>query len=377
VKVGTSTLTKGTRKLDADRAERVVRGIVHARARGIEVVLVTSGAIGVGVGRLGLPRRPATIGSLQAAASVGQSLLMHTYETLFRAHETPVGQVLVTAGDLADRTRYVNFGNALNSLFEYGVVPVVNENDSVSVAEIRVGDNDTLAAHVANAVEADLLIILSDTDGVYTADPHAVPDAVRIPFVEGVTDEVRTLARERGARKAGNGLGTGRLATKVRAAEIVTASGISMVLAHGAHEGVIGDALDGADVGTFFAPTAPRAASRKRWIAHTLEPKGAIVADAGAFRAVVHGGKSLLPAGVKAVTGAFAFGDPVRCVTEDGFEFARGLVNYGSGEIDKIRGRRTDAIRSTLGYHYADEVIHRDNLVLTGCDARNGGTPSR
>lgn len=376
MKVGTSTLTKGTQRLDSDRAERVVRGIVDARARGVEVVLVTSGAIGVGAGRLGLHKRPATIGSLQAAAAVGQNLLMHAYETLFRVHDTPVGQVLVTAGDLADRKRYVNFGNALNALFDYGVVPVVNENDSVSVDEIRVGDNDTLAAHVANAIEADLLILLTDTDGVYTADPHAFTDAARIPFVEGVTDEVKRIAEERGLANGAAGLGTGRLATKVRAAEIVTASGMAMALADGARDGAIRDILDGADVGTFFAPTAPRAASRKRWIAHTLEPKGAIVADAGACRALLHGGKSLLPAGVKDVLGTFAFGDPVRCVTEDGVEFARGLVNYAADEIARIRGRRTDAIQGALGYHYADEVIHRDNLVLTdnGAGARSASS---
>ncbi len=364
MKVGTTTLTNGTRALDGERAASIVRQVVEARARGLEVVLITSGAIGVGVGRLGLPRRPTTIGSLQAAASVGQNILMHAYETLFRGFDTPVGQVLVTAGDLADRKRYVNFGNALNALFEHGVVPVVNENDSVSVDEIRVGDNDTLAAHVANAIEADLLILLTDTDGVYTADPHAVADAARIPFVEGVTPEMLDIAAERPPRNASAGLGTGRLATKVRAAEIVTASGIPMALANGAREGVVGDILDGADIGTFFAPTAPRAASRKRWIAHTLSPKGAIVADAGAFRAVRHGGKSLLPAGIKDVVGTFAFGDAVRCVTEDGAEFARGLVNYGADEIARIQGRRTDAIRHALGYHYADEVIHRDNLVL-------------
>ncbi len=369
MKVGTSTLTSGTQTLDGDRAADVVRQIADVRARGVEVVLVSSGAIAVGLGRLELARRPATIGGLQAAASVGQNLLMHAYESLFRAHDLPVGQVLVTAGDLADRRRYVNFGNALNSLFEFGVVPVVNENDSVSVDEIRVGDNDTLAAHVANAVEADLLIVLTDTDGVFTADPHTFPDAARIPFVEGVTDEVNSIAAERNAKARASGLGTGRMATKVRAAEIATASGIPMALAHGAAEDAIARVLAGADVGTFFAPTAARSARRKRWIAHTLPPKGEIVADDGAVDAVRQRGKSLLPAGIKAVAGAFAFGDPVRCLTESGVEFARGLVNYGAEDLARIQGKRTDAIQGTLGYHYADEAIHRDNLVLVD----NGG----
>jgi glutamate 5-kinase len=364
VKVGTSTLTRGTQTLDASGVEDIVRQISDVRAQGVEVVLVSSGAIAVGLGRLGLARRPTSIGGLQAAASVGQNLLMHSYESLFRAHDLPVGQVLVTAGDLADRRRYVNFGNALNSLFEFGVVPVVNENDSVSVDEIRVGDNDTLAAHVANAVEADLLIVLTDTDGVFTADPHTFSDAARIPFVEGVSAEVTCIAEERHATTRAPGLGTGRMVTKVRAAEIVTASGIPMVLAHGAEEGIIGRVLDGADVGTFFAPAAPRSARRKRWIAHTLRPKGDIVADAGAVAAVRLRGKSLLPAGIKAVAGAFAFGDPVRCLTESGVEFARGLVNYGAEDLTRIQGKRTDAIQPTLGYHYADEAIHRDNLVL-------------
>ena len=334
------------------------------RRRGIELIVVSSGAIGVGMGRLGLVQRPHQIGALQAVAAVGQNLLMNTYEQAFRDLGFTVAQILVTANDLADRQRYVNFTNALHSLFRYNVVPIINENDTVAVDEIRVGDNDTLSAHVANAVDADLLVILSDTDGVYTADPHRMPEADRIPIIEAITPEIRSLAKKSHEVDNGARLGTGRLETKLQAAEIATSSGVPVVIAPGYRRDVLLDVLEGEDVGTLFVATASRTSRRKRWIAFARPPKGALIVDAGAYHAVVHGGKSLLPAGIRDVRGHFVFGDSVRCLDESGMEFARGLTNYSSEEIVQIRGKRTDAIADILGYHYADEVIHRDNLVL-------------
>ncbi|MBM3215171.1 glutamate 5-kinase [Candidatus Poribacteria bacterium] len=362
VKVGTTTLTAGTRELSESLIAELARQIVAARQQGLEVILVTSGAIGVGSGRLKLRSRPRDIGSLQAAAAVGQSLLMHTYETAFRALGQPVAQVLITAGDLRDRRRYVNFSNAIAALFRYGVVPIVNENDTISVDEIRVGDNDTLSAHVANASDADLLVLLSDIEGLYTADPNTHPGASLIPEVDRLTPQVHRIAD--GDRASGAGLGTGRLATKLRAAEIVVSSGKPMVLARGGRPNVLTDILDGEEVGTLFCPSSTRLGRRKRWIAYTLSPRGALTLDDGAVRALTDRGKSLLPSGVIAVDGTFAFGDPVRCLSAEGTEFARGLVNYAADEIRAIQGSRTAAIESILGYHFADEVIHRDNLVL-------------
>jgi len=335
------------------------------RQRGVEVILVTSGAIATGMGRLGVETRPRDIGSLQGIAAVGQSLLMHTYEAIFRTFHQPVAQILLTAGDLSDRRRYVNISNALASLFRFGVVPIVNENDTVSVDEIRVGDNDTLAARVANAADADLLILLSDIEGVFTEDPHRNPNAHLIPTIEEITPAVRSIGEEKGTKPTHEGLGTGRLATKLHAAEIVTSSGKPMVLANGARPNVILDILDGKDVGTFFIPSPAKIGRRKQWIGFSRTPRGAIIVDAGAREAIVRHGKSLLPSGIVAVTGTFQFGDTVRCLDLDGVEFARGLVNYSAEEVNAIRGKRTDAIESVLGYRFADEVIHRDNLVVT------------
>lgn len=364
VKVGTSTLTGGTRTLDKAFVARLTEQIVRVRERGVEVILITSGAIATGMGRLDLTTRPRDIGSLQAIAAVGQSLLMHTYETSFRAFHQPVAQVLLTAGDLSDRRRYVNVSNALASLFRFGVVPIVNENDTVSVDEIRVGDNDTLAALVANAADADLLILLSDIEGVFTEDPHRNPDATLIPMIHEITSDVRSIGEEKTSIPNGERLGTGQLATKLHAAEIMVSSGKPMVLANGARPNVVLDVLDGCDVGTFFVPSNAKIRRRKQWIGFTRTPRGAITVDAGARDAVVNRGKSLLPSGIVGVTGAFRFGDAVRCFDPDGVEFARGLVNYSADEVTAIRGKRTDAIEGVLGYRFSDEVIHRDNLVL-------------
>lgn len=323
---------------------------------------MTSGAIGAGMGRLGLTSRPRDIGSLQAIAAVGQSLLMHTYETSFRAFHQPVAQVLLTAGDLSDRRRYVNVSNAFASLFRFGVVPIVNENDTVSVDEIRVGDNDTLSALVANAADADLLILLSDIEGVFTEDPHRNPDARLIPVIPALTPEVLALSESKPSSLSS--LGTGQLATKFRAAEIMVSCGKPTVLAHGARPNVVLDVLDGHEVGTFFVPSKRKIGRRKQWIGFSRTPRGALLVDQGAQEAIVCRGKSLLPSGIVGVRGSFHAGDVVQCVDLNGIEFARGLVNYSAEEVAAIRGKHSHAIEEVLGYRFSDEVIHRDNLVL-------------
>lgn len=323
---------------------------------------MSSGAIGAGMGRLGLTSRPRDIGSLQAIAAVGQSLLMHTYEASFRAFHQPVAQVLLTAGDLSDRRRYVNVSNAFASLFRFGVVPIVNENDTVSVDEIRVGDNDTLSALVANAADADLLILLSDIEGVFTEDPHRNPHARLISVIRALTPEVLALSESKSSPSSS--LGTGQLATKFRAAEIMVSCGKPMVLAHGARPNVVLDVIDGREVGTFFVPSKRKIGRRKQWIGFSRTPRGALFVDQGAREAIVYRGKSLLPSGIVDVRGSFHAGDVVQCVDLDGIEFARGLVNYSAEEVAAIRGKRSDAIEEVLGYRFSDEVIHRDNLVL-------------
>lgn len=363
VKIGTSALTANTRTLNKTRIEWVAEQIAEMRRRGIQTILVTSGAIGAGMGRLRLKKRPSKISELQAAASVGQSLLMKMYEEALRPYGLPAAQALLTTDDLQNRRRYVNFTNALNALFNFGAVPILNENDAVATEEIRVGDNDTLSAHTAVAVGADLLILLSDTDGVFTADPRRRPDAERIPIIHEIDAETMRMADE-SPGGYGTQLGTGRLLTKLKAAQTAGSSGIPTALAHGGRRNSAIDILDGKDVGTFFIPKGERKTGKKRWISHALDAKGVLVADEGARKAVVERSASLLPAGVRSATGEFQTGDLVRCVGLDGVEFARGLVNYGAEEINKILGMRADEIMQTLGYHYADEAIHRDNLVL-------------
>ena len=318
------------------------------------------------MGRLGLEKRPSNIGELQAAASVGQSLLMKMYEDALQPHGLQAAQALITSEDLQDRRRYVNFVNAMNALFNFGAVPILNENDAVATEEIKVGDNDTLSARAAAAVEADLLILLSDTDGVFTADPRTCPDAERIPIIERVSPELTRMAAADPLRRNGALLGTGRLLTKLEAAEIVSSNGIPAALADGGNRRAAIDILDGKDVGTFFIPSGSRKSAKKRWISHALPSKGVIAVDEGARRAVVERGASLLPAGVRKAEGAFQMGDLALCVDPSGVEFARGLVNYSADEINRIRGMRASDIFKTLGYHSGDEVIHRDSLALVG-----------
>ena len=360
VKLGTRVITVGDNALSEERIARVADDVAALRRRGVEVAVVTSGAIGAGMGRLGLAARPKAIPELQAAAAVGQSLLMNAYERAFRRHDLTVGQILLTADDLRERARYVNARNTLDALFRLKAVPIINENDSVAVDElldIRVGDNDTLSACVANLIGADLLVLFSDVDGLYSGDPRTDADARRIPVVERITPDLFALAGG-----SGSDVGVGGMRTKLRAAEIVTTAGGMMVIADGANVDLPG-LLDGQETGTLFLPRAERLADRKRWIAFAPARKGAVVVDDGAARAVGQNGKSLLPSGIVEVRGEFDAGEIID-VRHRQEVVARGLARYASDEVKKILGLKSSQIADALGHPGADEVIHRDDMVV-------------
>ncbi|HEV8676448.1 MAG TPA: glutamate 5-kinase [Methylomirabilota bacterium] len=358
VKVGSGLVAEPGSGPDPVRIGRLAADLAAVYRRSVEVALVSSGAIASGTARLGLKDRPRTIPEKQAAAAAGQVALMWHYEQAFAAHDRRVAQVLLTQEDISHRGRYLNARNTLLTLLSYGVLPIVNENDTVAVEEIKVGDNDNLAALVAYLIEADLLVLLSDTDGLYTGDPNRDPTARRIETVEAITPEMERLAGAQGP------LGTGGMVTKLQAAQKAMAAGIPMVIADGRQPAVLAALLAGEPLGTYFQPRGDRLAARKRWIAFAIAPQGMLEVDAGARRALVEGGKSLLPSGVVKVDGEFAAGDAVGLRDPAGHEFARGIVNYDAREVALLRGVKTGDIERLLGYHVGDEVIHRDNLVL-------------
>ena len=361
VKVGTSTLTHKTGKLNLERMERLVRELVDQVNAGRQVVLVTSGAVGAGMGRLGLKEKPRTLPEKQAAAAVGQGLLMHMYEKFFSDYGLLVAQVLLTRDDLADRTRYLNSRHTLAALLRHGVIPVVNENDTVAVEEIRVGDNDTLSALVAGLIDADILFLLTDTGGLFTANPTTDAGACLLPCITEITPEVEALAGG-----AGSTWSTGGMATKIQAARLATSFGIPVVIASGLQAGQISSILRGEEVGTIFLPREHRTHTRKRWLAYAPAAQGQIQVDAGAARAICKNGKSLLPGGVTAVTGDFGQGAIVSIVDPAGKEIARGMTNYPAAAIYRIKGRKTGEIGEILGYKDYDEIVHRDNLIVLG-----------
>lgn len=359
VKVGSSSLTHSTGKLNFSQMEKLVRQLADLRHLGKEVVLVTSGAVGAGMGRLNMKRRPKTIPEKQAAAAVGQGILMQMYEKMFSEYGQTVAQVLLTRDDFADRRRFLNARNALLTLLSFGAIPIINENDTVTVDEIRFGDNDTLSAQVASLVEADLLILLTDIDGLYTANPKEDPAAQLITEVEEITPQIEGLAGG-----AGSVLGTGGMATKLAAGKIATSSGVGMIIAPAHRANILMEAVNGEPAGTFFRPSDNRIQSRKRWIAFGTPIQGKIIVDDGAERALTNRGKSLLASGITGVEGTFDIGNVVSIVNSRGVEFARGIVNYASEEIGQIRGAQSKEILKILGRQDYDEVIHRDNLVL-------------
>jgi glutamate 5-kinase len=355
VKIGSSSLTTSSGDLSGERIDQLVDAIAERRAQRVEVVLVSSGAIAAGLAPLGLTARPRDLATQQATASVGQGMLVERYAASFARHDVRVGQVLLTADDVVRRTHYRNAHRTLTRLLDLGVVPVVNENDTVATDEIRFGDNDRLAALVAHLVHADLLVLLSDVDGLYDGDPRRG----KASLVSDVKTDDDLAGVHLG--RSGAGVGTGGMTTKVEAARIAAVAGIPAVLANA---DVAADALAGADVGTHFHPTGRRAPSRLLWLAHASTPQGRLVLDPGAVAAVAEKRLSLLPAGITAVEGTFSAGDPVDLLDENGHTVARGLVNYDSAELPALLGRSTRDLARELGATYEREVVHRDDLVL-------------
>jgi glutamate 5-kinase len=356
VKVGSSALTSAEGGLDPPRLEQLADVLAARKAGSAELVLVSSGAIAAGLAPLSLTRRPRDLATAQAAASVGQSLLMARYIDAFARHDITVAQVLLTADDVTRRSHYRNAQRTLYRLLSLGALPVVNENDTVATDEIRFGDNDRLAALVAHLVHADLLVLLSDVDGLYDADPRR-PGAT---LIREVFEAVELTGVDLG-KPGSAGVGTGGMATKVDAARIATATGIPTVLAAATDAR---PALDGADVGTYFHPTGRRTSTRLLWLAHASTPRGRLHLDAGAVEAVVRRRLSLLPAGVTGADGAFSAGDPVDLVDERGHPVARGLVNFDAGEVPLLLGRQTRDLAAEYGPSFSREIVHRDDLVV-------------
>ncbi len=362
VKVGTRVLTDAAGRLDSQRIEQLAMQVHAVMESGRRVVLVSSGAVGAGVGRLGLPGRPTDLAHLQAVAAVGQSMLVEAYErTLFR-YGRHAAQILLTADDLEHRTRYLNARNTILTLLELGAVPVINENDTISVDELQTtfGDNDRLAAIVTNLIRAPLLVLLSDVEGLFDGDPRN-PESRLIPTVTRLDSSILQLACDHGG-----GLGKGGMASKLEAARLATTGGENVIIASGACPDVLTRIVAAEPVGTLFLAQGHTVAARKRWIGLTIQPRGALVLDSGAHHAVANQGRSLLAIGIVGVEGRFRKGDVMRLRTTEGREFARGLTNYNSDDLVRIKGLRTQQIAETLGHQPYDEVIHRDNMVITG-----------
>jgi glutamate 5-kinase len=359
VKIGSAVFFHPGDVLDVETIEGICRDVAELAEGGREIVIVSSGAIACGCHRLGLKKRPDTLPELQAAAAVGQSMLMELYESALSKSGLHAGQMLLTRDDFADRTRYLNARNTLRSLVAASVVPVVNENDTVAVDEIRFGENDVLSALVTNMFEADLLVMLSTVDGLHEDFEKSGSKGALIPEVEAVDAEISKLVS---AKKSEAGMGG--MSSKLEAARIVTASGDAALIANGKTSGVLSRIFAGEEVGTLFYPTRAHVRGRKRWIGYGARSRGEIVVDEGAAKALREGGKSLLPSGIVAVSGEFSAGDVVSVRVKGGETFARGLAAYSAEEVAKIKGARTSKITSILGSKPYDEVIHRDNMTL-------------
>jgi len=361
VKVGTRVLTREGGVLNEERVASLSAELHMLMNAGKKVVLVSSGAVGAGMGRLGIPKRPGDVSHLQAVAAVGQCRLMWAYDRSLKELGRPAAQILLTAQDLDHRTRYLNVRNTILSLFEYGAVPIINENDTVSVEELQTtfGDNDRLAALVTNLIRAPLLVILSDVAGLYDRDP-ADPTAQVVPTVTKIDDSIFDLVRDKAT-----GLSKGGMASKIRAAKICTAAGENLIVAGGREPGTLARILAGEETGTLFVAQGAAVASWKRWIGYTVQPRGWITVDSGARKAVELQGRSLLPIGIVDVGGDFVKGDVVMIRDPQQAEFARGLVNYSADDARKIMGLKSEQIANTLGHRPYDEVVHRDNLALT------------
>ena len=362
-KVGTSLLTGGTRRLNMDIMAGLVAQIAQLHAEGKQMLLVSSGAVAAGRHALGITREDKNTPQRQVLAAVGQSHLMHAYEQLFATHDIPVAQALLSRRDLTDRLGYLNIRNTLEGLLDHSVVPIINENDVVAVEELAgeaFGDNDTLSALVANLVDADLLVMLGEVEGLYTADPFMDSSACHIPVVEHLTeDDVERLGGpSRGSR------GRGGMRTKLEAARLATASGVDVVIAGGHIPKVIEQLVAGKNIGTSFPTSTTRLESRKRWMLSGVSTRGEILVDSGAVSALRNKNRSLLPAGVTAVVGIFERGDIIAILDGDRSQLACGISNYGSEDLSAIKGENSNLISEMLGHHYGDEIVHRNNMVI-------------
>jgi glutamate 5-kinase len=359
VKVGSSILASVDKGLHYEVFSRLTKEISDLKRQGCESVLVSSGAIAAGMEKLGYKTRPQAITQKQATAAVGQTRLMNIYEDYFSRYQQMVAQVLLTHDDLSHRRRFLNARNTLLTLLGLGIIPIINENDTVAVDEIKFGDNDNLSALITNLIGADLLIILTDMDGLCDSDPRVNPNARCIPLVEDIDRDIEGIIGE-----TKNEMSVGGMISKIQAARKASRFGIPTVVARGTKDGILHQILKGKEIGTLILPKGEALSSRKHWIAFNPKPKGDLIVDEGAKKAVVQRGKSLLPSGVVKIKGSFDRGDLVTCVGPRGKEFARGLVNYSASELDKIKGLRSDRIEIALGYKYSDEVIHRNDLVV-------------
>lgn len=359
IKIGSSVITDEKGFLDEVQISSLVSQINWLWKKGIQVLVVSSGAIAAGKGILRLRNGLSSIPQKQAAAAIGQCHLVWVYEKYFTQFGLEVAQILLTHDDLGVRERYLNARNTLRTLLDYQVIPIINENDTVAVEEIKFGDNDNLSSLVANLIETDLLLILSDVDGLYDSDPKSNPSAKLLSFVEVITPHCEKLARGSSSQ-----VGTGGMVTKLQAAKKVSFLGAPTIIVNGRKERIIEKALSGESVGTFFMPHPDKLKSRKHWIAYALKPQGEVIVDEGAKDALANKGKSLLPTGILEVHGSFPYGASVSCLDNQGREFGRGLVNYNAKELRTIKGHRTREIEAILGYRYSEEVIHRDNFVL-------------
>ena len=361
VKVGSGVLSRGTLCLQPESIQELAKQIASLMAQGVQTLLVSSGAVMAGMERLERTERPRSIPVKQAAAAIGQSVLMARYEEAFAPFGIKVAQILLTQEDMRDRVRYLNARNTLFTLLGLGVLPIVNENDTVAVEEIKFGDNDILSALVASLVDADLLVMLTDQEGLYTADPRTDPGAQLVPVISSPftpdafwASPTQTLT------------GIGGMASKIEAARLATASHVPTMVANGLTSDILVRLVAGESLGTLFLPQAAKMGGRKRWLAFATRPKGGIQVDEGAKQALTHQGRSLLPSGVRGTVKAFHAGDVVSILGVEGQEFARGLVNYSAEEVERIKGRRSSEIEQVLGYKHSDEVIHRNNLVILG-----------
>lgn len=358
VKVGSSTLTHESGKLNYHRIERLVMEIADLANQGKQMVLVSSGAVSAGLGPLGLAKRPQTIREKQAVAAVGQGVLLHTYEKMFREYGQTVGQVLLTRMDAQNRKNFMNSRNTLLTMLDMGIIPIINENDVVAIDEFKIGDNDTLSAMVSSIIDADLLVLLSDIDGLYTANPQTHPEAVLIPNVKEIDKHFYEIAEG-----AGTSIGTGGMYTKIQAASLATSAGVDMIIASGSEDGILRRICQGEEIGTWFTAKDSNLHSKKRWLLSGSKSEGTIVVDEGCRNALIGHGSSLLPVGVVRVEGRFHEGDIVRIIC-DGVAIAKGIVNYNSEQIAAIKKHQTDEIATILGHEGVyEEVIHRDNLV--------------